>query len=158
MQDHTTISRAWAAFDSVGPETLAMLRELAEERTFGLGERLFQEGRETPFLGAIDHGRVAIRLRTPELGHRLSLATIEPAELLGWSALVPPFRSTADAVATEPVRLVAFDGAALRERIASDRLIAGELLPVVLETVAHRLTTSWHQLLDLFEPRARGPW
>lgn len=158
MNDHATVTRAWTAFDRLGADGRAPLERLAQERTFDAGESILQEGRETPFLAAVESGRVALRLRTPELGARVTIATVEAGELLGWSALVPPFRATADATATERVALMTFDAAALRDQLAGDPLFAAALLPLVFETVSGRLTTSWHQLLDLFEPRGRGPW
>jgi CRP-like cAMP-binding protein len=158
VNDHAIVTRAWTAFDRLGSDARAQLEPLARRQAFEPGASILQEGRETPFLAAVESGRVALRLRTPELGARVTIATIEPGELLGWSALVPPFRATADATATERVELVTFDAAALRDQLASDPLFAAQLLPLVFETVSGRLTTSWHQLLDLFEPRGRGPW
>ena len=158
MTDHAIAERAWTAFDRLGIEAQRALRELGAMRTFERDGVILAEAGETPFLGAVEQGRVALRLRTPELGVRVTIATVEPGDLIGWSALVPPFRATCDAVATEPVVILAFAAEAVRARLATDRNLAAELLPLVLETVARRLTTSWHQLLDMFEPRGRGPW
>ena len=158
MNDHATVTRAWTAFDRLDSDARARLQRLGQRRAFEAGESVLQEGRETPFLAAVESGRVALRLRTPELGARVTIATVEAGELLGWSALVPPFRATADATATERLALVTFDAAALREELAGDPLFAAALLQLVFETVSGRLTSSWHQLLDLFEPRGHGPW
>ena len=158
MKDHATVARAWTAFDRLAPDTRRTLLEIGAMRTFERGAAVLTEGADTPFLGSVERGRVALRLRTPELGARVTIATIEPGELIGWSAIVAPFRTTSDAVATEPVEILAFESAPLRERLAADPALSAELLPLVLETVAHRLATSWHQLIDLFEPRGQGPW
>ena len=149
---------AWATLERLAPESRTRLEDIAERRSLETGDVVFAERAETPFLGIVERGRVALRLRTPELGGRVTIATIEAGELLGWSALVAPFRTTAEAVATEHVQLLAFDAPALRARLASDAELAADLLPLALETVAHRLTTSWHQLIDEFAPRSRGPW
>jgi CRP-like cAMP-binding protein len=101
---------------------------------------------------------VALRLRVPELGDRVTIVTIEPGEILGWSAVVAPYRATVDAVATERARILVFDAGTLRERLASDDALAAALLPEVLEAVSRRLTTSWHQLLDLFATRGQEAW
>jgi CRP-like cAMP-binding protein len=61
-------------------------------------------------------------------------------------------------VATERARILTFDAAPLRERLAADPELAAALLPLVLESVSMRLTTSWHQLLDLFSSRVPEPW
>ena len=89
--------------------------------------------------------------------HSCAIVTCEPGEILGWSAVVAPFRATVDAVATEPTRIVAFDAPALRARLVDDHELAAELLPLVLESVSGRLTASWQQLLDMFGSRTE-PW
>jgi CRP-like cAMP-binding protein len=126
--------------------------------SFGAGATILEEGGETPFLGVLETGRVALRLRFPEQGDRVTILTIEPGELLGWSAVVAPFRATVDAIATEPTTLLAIDAAELRAALAQDCDLAAELLPVVLESLSMRLAGSWHQLLDLFANRAPEPW
>jgi CRP-like cAMP-binding protein len=122
------------------------------------GTTILRDGEDTPFLGVVEEGRVALRLRVPERGGRVTFATVEPGELLGWSALVAPFRSTADAVATEDCRLLVLDAADLRALLRDDPDVAADLLPIALEAVAYRLATSWHQLLDTFSARGFGPW
>lgn len=158
MTDHAIASRAWTAFERLSHGSQQTLGELGSMRAFERNQLILTEGGETPGLGAVEAGRVALRLRTPELGVGVTIATVEPGELLGWSALVPPYRATCDAVATEHVDILTFDADAVRALLADDANLAAELLPLVLETIAHRLTASWEQLLDTFEPRGRGPW
>jgi cAMP-binding proteins - catabolite gene activator and regulatory subunit of cAMP-dependent protein kinases len=147
-----------SVLDRLSPPVHARLSEIAHEVEFGRGATVLREGADTPFLGAIQAGRVALRLRVPELGDRLTIVTCEPGELIGWSAVVAPYRVTVDAIATEPTRIVAFDAPALRERLAADCELASELLPLVLESVSARLSGSWQQLLDMFGPKAPEPW
>lgn len=158
MNQAAAVGRAWLAFDRLGPAVTDRLRPFGTMATFEAGSLVLAEGRDTPFFGFVDSGRVALRLRVPELGDRVTIVTIEPGEILGWSAVVPPYRATVDAVATERARILAFDAATLRERLASDDALAAALLPEVLECVSRRLTTSWHQLLDLFATRGQEAW
>ncbi len=131
----------------------AMLRPAA----YDPGEVVLREGAVTPFLALVSRGRVALRLMVPERGPT-TLMTVEPGELLGWSALVPPYRSTATAVALEATELAVIDGPALREALETDPALAAALLPRVLEAVASRLGESWYQLLDLFAGSGVEPW
>lgn len=151
-------TRTQTALDRLTPSAHARLAELARPVDFAAGASVLREGVDTPFLGAVIEGRVALRLRIPERGERLTIVTVEPGELLGWSAVVAPFRATVDAFATEPTRILAIDAAALRERLQVDCELAGELLPLVLESVSGRLAASWQQLLDLFGTREVTPW
>ena len=136
----------------------AALEPLATELAFEPGAIILREGTDTPFLGIVATGRAGLRLRVPERGEPLTIVTVEPGELLGWSAVVPPFRATVDAVAMEPTHLVALDAAALRERLAADATLAAALLPIVLESLSSRLAGSWSQLLDLFSTGGAEPW
>ncbi|HEY8238640.1 MAG TPA: cyclic nucleotide-binding domain-containing protein [Candidatus Limnocylindrales bacterium] len=151
-------TRTETAFDHLSPAAHAHLVELARPIEYEAGAVVLREGVDTPFLGALLEGRVALRLRIPERGERLTIVTVEPGQLLGWSAVVPPYRATVDAFATEPTRVLAIDAAALRERLAGDCELAAELLPLVLESVSMRLSASWQQLLDVFETGGVEPW
>ena len=151
-------TRIASALDRLSPEVQARLAELTHTVEFPSGATVLREGIDTPFLGVILEGRIALRLRVPELGNRLTIVTIEPGELIGWSAVVPPYRATVDALATEPTRVLAVDAAALRTRVATDCELAAELLPLVLESVSQRLSASWQQLLDVFGRGVPEPW
>ncbi|MBI2781356.1 MAG: cyclic nucleotide-binding domain-containing protein [Chloroflexi bacterium] len=151
-------TRITSALDRLSPAVHARLAELTRPVAYPAGAVILREGTDTPFLGAILEGRVALRLRVPERGDRVTIVTVEPGELLGWSAVVAPYRATVDAVATEPTRLLAIDAVALRDRLAADCELAAELLPLVLESVSDRLSGSWQQLLDMFGARVHEPW
>jgi CRP-like cAMP-binding protein len=143
--------------DRLPPAAQADLAALGMVRFYEPGREILRAGAAAPFLAVIEHGRVALRLRVPERG-RVTIVTVEPGELLGWSAVVPPYRATVDAVAMEPTRLVAYDAGPLRDRLAADCELRAALLPLVLESVSERLSSSWDQLLDLFRTQPWEPW
>lgn len=149
---------ATSALERLSPATRERLGKLEQDMDYAAGAVILREGTDTPFLGQVQTGRVALRLRVPELGNRLTIVTCEPGELLGWSAVVAPYRATVDAIATEPTRIVAFSAERLRERLVDDCELAAELLPLVLESVSARLSASWQQLLDTLGSRAQEPW
>jgi CRP/FNR family cyclic AMP-dependent transcriptional regulator len=156
--DPTTVhAGAGSVLDRLAPDVRKRLSGLERSVSYGPGVEILRAGQPAPFLAVIEQGRVALRLRVPERD-RVTVVTVEPGELLGWSAVVPPFRATVDAVAATPTRLIAYDAAALRERLAADCELAAALLPLVLESVSERLTSSWDQLLDLFRAQPWEPW
>jgi CRP-like cAMP-binding protein len=150
---------AWAGTDleALDAGARAAMADRSRTLTYEPGEVILREGRPTPFLGLVEAGRVAIRVDVPARGPH-TVVTLEPGDLIGWSAVVPPYRATADAVAQLPVRIRAFDAEALRALLAADCGIAAQVYGLVLRCVSDRLTTSWHQLLDLFGMRGVGPW
>jgi CRP/FNR family cyclic AMP-dependent transcriptional regulator len=149
---------AHTALDQLAPHLLQRLLPWSEVLRFDTGVTVLREGVDTPFLGVIETGRVALRLRLAERGERLTLVTVETGELLGWSALVAPHRATVDAVVTEPSRIRAFEASRLRSMLAEDCELAAALLPLALETVSGRLNASWSQLLDMYGRREDQAW
>jgi CRP/FNR family cyclic AMP-dependent transcriptional regulator len=145
------------ALGTLSPTARERLAAIGGQAQFGSGEVILRDGAPTPFLGLVESGRIGLRLSVPERGNQ-TVVTIEPGELVGWSAVVPPYRATAEAVALEPTEVRTFDAAALREALAGDPELASELLPILLACVSDRLTTSWQQLLDLFASGPAEPW
>jgi CRP-like cAMP-binding protein len=143
--------------DRLSATARATLDSIARRAEFRPGEVVMRDGAATPFLGVLESGRVGLRLHVPERGPQ-TIITIERGELLGWSAVVAPYRATSEAVALETTGIVVFDAAALRGLLAQDRDFAAELLPLILGCVSERLVTSWQQLLDLFAGGSPQPW
>ena len=77
-------------------------REDEVDRLLRGGTLVVTEGRVTESLGVVLKGRIALRVLVPERG-MVTILTVEPGDVVGWSAVVPPYRGTADAVAIEPV-------------------------------------------------------
>lgn len=145
------------ALDRLSPAVRTRLDAISRRVEFEAGEIVMRDGAPTPFLGVVELGRVGLRLHVPERGPQ-TIVTIEKGELLGWSAVVPPYRATAEAAALEPTRILAYEAEALRALLEADRDVALELLPTVLEGVSQRLVISWGQLLDLFAAASPQPW
>jgi CRP-like cAMP-binding protein len=119
---------------------------------------LLHEGDETGVFAILTRGRVALRLRVPERGP-VTILTVEPGDVVGWSALVPPHRSTSTAVTTEPCTLIVFEPKGLRDLLEADLPLAATLYPRLLEALGRRLSATRHQLLDLYARQAEPvPW
>ena len=102
-------------------------------------------------------GRVALRTLVPERGD-VTILTVEPGDVFGWSAVVPPYRVTSTAIAIEPVEAIAFDGRPLRAALREDPVLAQALYPRLLVAVSRRLNATRTQLLDLFAAEQVRTW
>jgi CRP/FNR family cyclic AMP-dependent transcriptional regulator len=138
-------------------ETRLALADLGRVVTVEAGEMLTREGEPNETVGIVLRGRIALRVRVPERG-TVTILTVEPGDIVGWSALVPPHRASSTAVALVPSDLVLFDGNSLRAALASDAQLAAEVYPLLLNAVARRLEGTRLQLLDLFSQRWVEPW
>jgi len=133
----------------LAPQARRRLAELAQRRRADVGDVLLREGTMTEALGVVLDGRVALRLLVPGRG-TMTVLTVEPGDVFGWSAVVPPYRSTSTAVAIEPTTAVVFPARALREALDGDVQLAATLYPRILQSVARRLGATRLQLLDVF--------
>lgn len=142
------LDRTWFG-SALGPETQARLAGLARVVSAPAGKELLREGEPTDDLSIVLSGRIALRMFVPERG-MVTILTVEPGDVVGWSALVPPHRATSEAIVIEEAVLLAFGGRDLRATLHADHALASNVYPRVLEAVARRLAATRFQLLDLF--------
>ena len=135
-------------------DELAAVGRLA---TFPANSLLTREGEPTEDCAIVLDGRVALRTRVPERG-LVTILTVEPGDIVGWSAIVPPYRATSTAVTLETTQMALFEGRLLRDRLERSPELAAGFYPLVLGAVARRLTGTRLQLLDLFTQRWTQPW
>jgi len=134
------------------------LAECASLRTAPSGTILMREGEETSLLAIVVRGRVALQMHVPERG-TATILTVEPGDVVGWSAIVPPHRSTSTAVTLEESILLVFESRRLRALLEADVALAATLYPRILEALGRRLSATRHQLLDLYaQERQVVPW
>ena len=149
--EHAIISALNATWFGAGlpPETQVRLAGLARFEERPAGVELFHEGELNEDFSIVIEGRVALRLLVPDRG-MVTILTVDPGDVLGWSSIVPPHRATSTAVTIEPIRVLVFDGADLRGLLRSDYALAATVYPRLLLAVSRRLTATRLQLLDLF--------
>jgi CRP-like cAMP-binding protein len=110
---------------------------------------LIREGALCDSLGVVVAGRVAIRLGLPGQEDRTVL-TIEPGDVFGWSAVLPPSIATSTCVTVSPSRVILFDGVGLGMAMAAEPELAAAVYQRLLMVVARRLSATRVQLLDLY--------
>jgi CRP-like cAMP-binding protein len=133
------------------------LAGMAREYEAPARARLLREGDDTRELSVLIEGRVALTEHVAGRGS-VTLMTVEPGDVFGWSALIAPFKATSTVVSLEPVKVIAFDGDALRDGVRSDCALAAGIYPKLLEALARRLGATRHQLLDLYGSEQTEPW
>ena len=127
----------------------ATMAGCARLRVFEPGSLLLTESGPADEFFLIRRGRVAIETEVPAQGP-VTLETLGDGELVGWSWLVPPYRSAFDARAVETAHVIAFDGACLRGKCERDPALGYDLLKIVATTFVRRLEDTRMRLLDLY--------
>lgn len=138
-------------FRDMAPQLRAALVCCAANERFVAGEMLFREGAEAKKFYLIRDGQVAVEVEPP-VRQPIVLETLGAGEVLGWSWLVPPYRTAFAARAQTNLRVLSFDGACLRRAMAADPLLGFVVLSHFLPVMAHRLSAARMQMLDLYGP------
>ena len=113
------------------------------------GAIIFEQNAVNQDLFLICTGLVGLDMRVPARGN-VRILTLASGELLAWSALVGDGQMTATATAIEPVRAIAIDGSRLSDLCQRRPEIGCHVMTRLAESLAHRLTATRLQLLDLY--------
>jgi CRP/FNR family cyclic AMP-dependent transcriptional regulator len=137
------------ALAGLSSEHRELISGCARNSVFAPGEYLMREGDPADTFFVIRHGTVALETFVPARG-TATVETLHEGDLLGWSWLVPPYRTAFDARAVDDVRALAFDGACLRGKAADDAVLARALLECFTPVIVERLQATRMRLLDLY--------
>jgi len=133
---------------SVPPECRQRLMDLAREVSFPQDARVFEEQGTADRFWVIRSGAVTLDLTLP--GPRImTVETLGPGDLLGWSWMFPPYEWDFGAEALSPVRAYEFDGAEIRELCERDPALGFALVRAVAAVLAHRLQAARTRLIGL---------
>lgn len=129
--------------------SVATIAGCARNAVFERGAYILREGQPATEFHLIRHGRVAVEIYSPRRGSHV-LQTLGPDEVLGVSWIVPPYRWTSDARATEQVRSFAFDAVCLRGKCDADPALGYRLMQRFVPMLVARMSAARLQALDLF--------
>ncbi|MGX2992785.1 cyclic nucleotide-binding domain-containing protein [Streptomyces sp. JNUCC 64] len=123
------------------------LMDLALEVSFPQDARIFEEGGPADRLWVIRSGSVALDLSVPDR-RRVTVETLQPGDLLGWSWLFPPHQWDFGAEAFSPVRAYEFDAPEVRALCEEEPELGLALLSTIAEILAHRLEGARTRLIE----------
>lgn len=134
------LSRA-ELFENLGLEGIRRLSTIGQTRTLAEGEYLFLLGDNADYLYVVTRGKVDLcfpmSLRT--VVQDVPVESAGPGKLVGWSAMVKPYRFTLSARAAEDSQVVGFRRHDLQQLFTSSPEIGLRLLTKLSEIVGIRL-------------------
>jgi len=136
-------------FQGLDDAELELIAGCASNIVFADGARMFREGDPADVFFLVRHGLVALDAYVPNRG-QVTVETVGPGEIVGWSWLLPPYRWHFTGRAVEPVRAVQFDGACLRRKCDEDPLLGYDLLTRFSQVLIGRLQATRLQLMDVY--------
>ena len=140
------ILRRYPYFASIDDAILRQLAMIAEEKQhIPSGTQLFAEGEAASRLSIIVCGEVNIQYLLGN-GEMRTVDTLVGGDLLGFSALIEPYKYTGFGATTQETDLVLIDAPKLRELCNRNPQLGYQLMLQVARLLAHRLEGARVQL------------
>ena len=137
------------AFAGMPADHIELIAGCAVNRVFEDGEYLLREREPANSFFVIREGSVALETFVPQ-GGALLIETLHEQDLVGWSWLVPPYRTQFDVRANGTTHTIAFDGACLRGKCEQDPVLGYDLLRRFAAVIVERLHATRLRLIDVY--------
>lgn len=146
--DKAEILKRSDVFHYLDDEELKIVEKMATPMVFEAGTIICKQDTEAENIYVIEEGLVSIIL---ELGptDKRQIQTANKFECFGWSATIPPFRSTCTAKALERTKVLAFKGKELRNLIYTNPKLCAEIAGGVAYVISQRLRAAFSQLMGV---------
>ncbi len=141
-------------FAGLEPGHLEFIAGCAVNRVYADGTFLMGEGETDDAFYVLRRGAVALEIAAPQ--GAITIETLHEHEIVGWSWLVPPYRSHFDVRAVGDVHVIAFDAACLRGKCEEDPTLGYELYKRFAQIIVERLQATRLRLLDVYGSVAGG--
>ncbi len=136
-------------FHGLPKEFVRAVAHDARERRCAADETIAREGAEADVFFLVADGKVALELDAADRPP-ITVQTVGPGEVVGWSWLVPPHRWRFNVRALKPTRLLALDGGVVRRELHAHPDWGFEFLNRFVPVLAERLENTRLQLLDIY--------
>jgi len=115
------------------------------------GTRVLEEGSRADRFWLILDGQVRLETHLPGPGD-VTVETLGPGSVLGWSWLFPPYRWHFSATAADLVHAIVVEGSGIRRLCDEDPAFGYELTRRFMQVVVDRLQQTRMRLLDVYAP------
>jgi CRP-like cAMP-binding protein len=130
--------RRFSCFSPISEESLKSLAMLTKEERVQAGRRLFGEGDPADAVRLILDGEVDVQYALGS-GELCTVDTLTAGEILGWPALVEPYKMTCIATTRKPTHMLRIDAKRLHALCEQDPLLGYRLTSQVVRLLAERL-------------------
>ena len=147
MQINKSILAAQPFLKGMTEQQLDLLGADSSPAEFRPGERILSEGGVANRFYLIIEGQVEVESRTFE-GEAVTIETLGPGDVVGWSWLFPPCYWQFDARAVAHTKAICFYGTHLRKVCEENHDIGYELMKRISEIVIKRLQSVRRKLVE----------
>jgi CRP-like cAMP-binding protein len=135
-------------FDGMDQEYLALIAGCASNVVFSDGSFLFRERDPAETFYLVREGAIALEMAAA--GRVVTVQTVVPGEMAGFSWLLGPHRWQFDGRAVGRVHAVELDGTCLRAKCDADPRLGYDLMQRFARLATRRLQATRLQLLDVY--------
>lgn len=134
-------------FEKYSEKQLEKIASFSSVREFKVKEIIFEQYDELTDVFILLQGSLSLGISLPK-DKRIHLGTIEEGQLFSWSAVFPPYISTAWVMAVTPAKVIAINARKLNEEIERDCDFGFKTMSKIAQTISHRLTDTRFQLMN----------
>jgi CRP/FNR family transcriptional activator FtrB len=121
---------------------------ISKFREFAVKEIVFEEFETLDTLYVLIEGTVVLGINVQKKG-RINIGSIHPGSIFAWSALFPPYLSSASATAHTPAKVLAVPAGKLLEIFDDDPAFGYLFMKMISNTISQRLTDTRLQLVNI---------
>lgn len=134
-------------FEKYTEEQLEKIASVSSVKEFKVKEIIFEQYDELTEIYVLLQGSLSLGISLPK-DKRIHLGTIEEGQLFSWSAIFPPYISTAWVMAVTPAKVIAIDARKLNAEIEQDCDFGFKTMSKIAQTISHRLSDTRFQLMN----------
>ncbi|MBI2850626.1 MAG: cyclic nucleotide-binding domain-containing protein [Chloroflexi bacterium] len=138
-------------FFGLSDSELEKVASLAVEKQYEAGTTIFTAGDSAEALFVLQEGRVAIQMTLPETGdlasRRITVDVVTKNEILGWSAILEPYKYTFTAVCIQQTVALLISGNKLRSLLRDNHKIGYEVMEGLAKVIAAGLNDTRQVLI-----------
>jgi len=136
-------------FKNLKQEHIDLIVGCAANVRFEPGQFIIREADEASKFYLLRHGKVSLEIYVPQKGP-VTIETLSPGDVLGWSWLFPPYKWHFDVRVLEMTRAIEIDGECIRKKCEEDPSLGYELMKRFAKIMRDRLLATRLQLMDLY--------
>jgi CRP-like cAMP-binding protein len=145
----TRVLQENSIFKELTPGQRELVAGCASLMVFQEGAFIYREGQPAQHFYLIRHGRVALEVHVPGRAP-IIVDSLRDGDPLGWSWLIPPYRTHFDARALGLTRVMGFDAECLRQKMEENPAFGYALHKRMAPVIASRLAAARRQLIDIY--------
>jgi CRP-like cAMP-binding protein len=142
--------RSLPLFRGLAPRDVDLLAARFHRGSFAALETVFAQGDRAERLFILISGKVAIRFK-PHDGEILTVSTITPGGVFGWSAALDRAAYSSCAVALEPSEAISISGVDLRHLCSTHPRTGVMILERLAGVIADRLSNTHAKVVDVLQ-------